>query len=56
MNKAIATWVNLTRDEIKEFQEIYKDKFNEILNNEQAIEYGTALIVFMNTVAHLQEK
>jgi len=52
----ITAWVKLSNDEIREFQAIYKNKFNEILSDEEAIQYWTALIEFMKNISHLPKK
>ena len=37
----------LTEDQIKEFQQIYKNQFNKEISKEEALEQGTKLMTLM---------
>ena len=37
----------LTEDQIKEFQQIYKNQFNKEISKEEALEQGTKLLTLM---------
>ena len=46
----------LTNEQIKRFKEIYKNKFDIILSDKEALNSGIALINFMKIIFHLSKK
>lgn len=40
-----------TEDQIKEFQQIYKEQFRKEINSKEALEQGTKLITLMKILA-----
>ena len=43
----------LTENQIKEFQQIYKNQFNKEISKEEALEQGTKLITLMNYIDNI---
>ena len=46
----------LTEDQIKEFQQIYKNQFNKEISKEEALRQGTKLITLMKILVDHQIK
>ena len=46
----------LTKEQIQEFQEIYKKKFDIILTEQEAFNYWVTLLTFMKASLHKDKK